>query len=197
MTEIKKEGKTKFYLVMQLILSILCVGGIISSVAIMSIPGSTTVVYEALNLLIYALIVIYFLFVYKRPHTNFLKYTIFIFVLITAYNGLAYQTISKAQSYTLILISIIFAYVSGRLNRYNKNRWLLLFGFVLLLGSTIYSVVNVSSEVIANYSSLEKSLYYWSYFSTLLQYVSLSLAYLARCYKHVKLGKIVDAEDEI
>jgi len=197
MSELNKKENSFASKSVVVLLILLCAVGVASTVATIFFNETNTVINEALDLAFYILIVLYFLKFYKKPHSNSLRYILFFLALVTAYNGLSYKPISDMFAYALITTSLIIAFVSARLNKFNQNRWILLFGFILLLFGTIYCISTIPSDLVDSYSSFEKTMYLLSFINPILQYTCISLSYLARCYRHIQAGETADEEEEI
>lgn len=197
MTKENIEGKTKFYYLMQTFLLILATLGLVSTCCILFSFKTDALVNEIMDVIIYVLIIYYYLVGYRKAHSNLLKYIFLFYAIFSAYNGLYYNSINKAQSYSLIVSALLLAFIAGRLNKFNKNRWILLFCFVLLTVATIYSINHLDQELLSVFTPLEQTMYKWGHLNAILQFTTLSLAYLTRCYKHQKIGIDVDEEKTI
>lgn len=195
MDELDKKEKTNKPLAILLFLLISI--GLVSTISTLLFNRTNTVINEGLDLIIYVLIVLYFVKFYKKAHSNSLRYILILYFVVTAYNGLSYKPISNVLCYSLIVVALIIAFVAGRLNKFNQNRWILLFGFLLLLFGTIYGVNEIPSELVSSYSTIEEFAYRLSFFNPILQYTCLSLSYLSRSYYHLKAGRAADTENEI
>lgn len=197
MAEINYDKMHKLDLFVKIVIAVLSIAGLAISVILLFTGMTIVPVNQMVDVFIYVLVIFYFVFGYKKAHSNILKYIFIFFAVAISYNALTYQSISRIQTYSLILIALMLAYLSGRLNRFHKNRWLLLFGFLLLIVSCIYSVVTFPTEILNGYGGLEVDVYKWSYFNVIIQYAALSISYLSRCYIHLRAGNLADIQNEI
>lgn len=131
----------------------------------------------------YILILYYGLFGYKVPHGNLLKYLMIFLALLLVnevaleaggkYPNLTSETILLPTSITGICI-IIISYVSGRLDRFNKNIYLFTVVLVLLV---------VRAFMMSQYRTIM-----FSNFSDAIIWLDINCVYALRYKQHKQAG---------
>ena len=104
------------------------------------------VMHVAALLVLIVAILLYVFVLYKKPHGNLLRYLFFFFGLYLAFQG----TVDFQEANLFVpgcvnlLAALIVTYVSGRLNKIEKNQpLLLLVGVLLLIHWILYTFVCV------------------------------------------------------
>ena len=185
----KNLSKTnKLGLIVSIVLSaivLLCsIQGIIESIQIGKIIPTVVC-----NLAIIALTQYYVFFGYKKPHGNLLKTTYFCFAVyltIHAYldNSLVGPGIYKYKevvSCFMIFAALIIAFVSGRLNKIDKNKKLLIVAGLLMSVDTILHIITMNNEHVI----ISKMI---SYFNPLIIFAVLRFVYTIRYEEHIDAG---------
>lgn len=131
----------------------------------------------------YILILYYGLFGYKVPHGNLLKYLMIFFALLLVnemaleaggkYPNLSSEAIVLPITITGICI-IIISYISGRLNRFNKNIFLFTIVLVLLV---------VRALMMSHYRTIM-----FANFSDVIIWFDINCAYALRYKQHIQAG---------
>ena len=143
------------------------------------VPTSKTI----LICLSYILILYYVIYGYKIPHGNSLKYIIIFFGLMLVnemaleaggkYPGLDQHTILLSTTITGLCV-IVVSYISGRLDKYEKNSYLFILTLFLLFIRTILMV---------NYKTIM-----YTNISDIIVWVDLYWAYALRYAQHKEAG---------
>lgn len=143
----------------------------------------------AFNAIVISLAIMWYAFVgYKKPHGNMLRAVFFAFsVYLVIQSGIGIMSNESAwTTYLLMFAAITVSYISGRLNKIEKNRKLLVFTGILLV---IFAFVNIFDgrvnifDVRAN--SLGRMCGFLAYAILL---AALSFAYIARYEEHKAAG---------
>lgn len=143
------------------------------------IPGY---VKDIICLVIYSLTAFYALFGYKKTHGNLLKYLFIIFalslILNVCFGNVAANTIGMISAACTCLAALILVYVSGRLNRIEQNRFLLLIAGILLLATTILPIIMDGFNINGFFNAC----------SSQIMILTLGFAYTARFEEHKAAG---------
>jgi len=159
-------------ILMEMITSIISVieHGIISA---MSLSAIASLVFIA----------IYGFILYKKPHGNILKYAMLLLALAQVLNYADCLKMGYIEEYISIigLISAgIVVYVSGRLNRIEQNKYLLMIALILELFNAIFSIVKY-----ANFISVA---FVITYLFESIAILTLMIAYFVRYKEHKEAG---------
>ena len=134
---------------------------------------------------IFCILVLYYAFVgYKKPHGNLLRYLYFIFGLIAIFTEISNSLdrealINEIAIYSAVLSGSIIIYISGRLDKFEKNKVLLfLSGTLLLINRFLFSIALPKMPLLVTASRYTK----------LILFISLALAYVARYNEHKEAG---------
>lgn len=117
---------------------------------------------------------------YNKPHGNELRLLFICFALYIAHHSsidLAYKAY-LLSGYSLLLASLIISYISGRLNKLQKNKALLIIVAILLLSDAL---IHAYKDVF----SLTRII---SLLVPLVLYVSICFAYISRYKEHIEAG---------
>jgi len=168
------------------------------------------IISEVTTIALCILILYYNFFGYKKPHGNLLKYIFLIFgfalIISTFFNGGV-----ELSGLIYTMIGTIVVYMSGRLNKIEKNRKLAVVVLILFTVLVIISVfrIDVSFETAHN-AAVEMPQMYPSgkqemqpksllsilgTFTTPLQWIALSLAYISRYKEHKEAGLLDKVKD--
>ena len=136
----------------------------------------------------YMLVAFYALIGYKKPHGNMLKYTMLAFVLLCMYEFLMpgrveVKNVEYIANASIGLASVLIAYMSGRLNRIDQNR------IIMIVVGVLFAISIVMMGIIHeefSWVSFIRSL------SLPICWAALCLAYTARFEEH----KIAGLEDK-
>lgn len=133
----------------------------------------------------YVLVAVYALFAYHKPHGNMLKYTVLAFSFICMYKFLApgkpiIANVEYAANACIVLAAILAAYMSGRLNRIDKNKRLMIIIEILFVANIILMRLTRDSF---NFASFVRSL------SMPICWLALCLVYSARFEAHKEAGQ--------
>ena len=132
----------------------------------------------------YILVAFYALIGYKKPHGNILKYTMFAFVLLCMYEFLMpgrpiTANIEYIANACIGLAAVMIAYMSGRLDRVDQNKLIMIIVGVMFVASII--LMGLIHESFS-WDSFVRSL------SLPICWAALCLAYTARFEEHKAAG---------
>lgn len=122
---------------------------------------------------------------YKIPHGNALKYLFFAFAIYLVLGG-TLKLVGKNWYLTgdmMILSALVIAYVSGRMDKIEKNRTILFFAGLLLFVEAVITIVISSAS-----SGRPLLSYIVVNFVPLVIQAALSFAYIARYEEHKAAG---------
>ena len=152
----------------------------------------------------YALVIFYMVYGYKKPHGNLLRYIIFSFAVLLILSmtaeqmlkdptdlphgigmiaeglapdglpGMEAPLVKPVQTLATGLAAIIAAYISGRLNKFEKNKYLFTIVLVLLAVRAFVSVDNRSMM--------------FSDMNEIVLWLDLNCAYMLRYNQHKEAG---------
>lgn len=130
----------------------------------------------------------YALFGYKKPHGNMLRYLFLFYVICSCYFLLSYVQVYPFYVNAFGIAKIVaFSYIAGRLDKVNKNKYILR---ALILTDICFDIYNIYTfEVLGllNFTTLVGSI------SSLLFTLTVTLAYVIRYDLHKEAG-LVDKE---
>ncbi len=132
----------------------------------------------------YILIAFYALFGYKKPHGNMLKYTMLLFVLLCMYESLMpgrpiTTNVEYIANACIGLAAVLIAYMSGRLNKIEKNTCVMILVGVLFTASIV--LMGLIHKTFS-FDSFARSL------SMPICWLALCFAYTARFEEHKAAG---------
>ncbi len=125
----------------------------------------------------------YALIGYKKPHGNMLRYLFLFYVICSCYFILGY-----VQAYPLYVNAfgmakiVAFTYVAGRLDKVNKNKYILGALIFIDICFDIYNIYTFARMGILNFNTFVGSI------SSLLFTVTVTLAYTIRYDLHKEAG---------
>ena len=176
--------KTKTGLIVSIVL---CVILLINSVTgiVRQINGGKLIalISASLNFIVFLITLWYALIGYKQPHGNSLRVAYFIFSLSIGIRAIAESTGSEqyGKGVLLLVAALILAYISGRLNKIEKNKILLILVGILFLADAIISLVGARKGSLTLFriiGSLASMGYLFAF----------GLAYIARYEAHKEAG---------
>ena len=181
--------KTKGGLIVSMILTVLaivaCVTGLFNADTL-SRPAKEA--HIIVNLLTAVMILVYSFWGYKTPHGNMLRTIMFVFgILVLARIVLPTrpvdnEVIKKITSGCFGLAAMLIAFISGRLDRYEQNRILMVIVGILLLAPVVMTLLSFSSFVLMRCISVSTMLFCWA---------AIGFAYTARYEGHKLAGSEV------
>lgn len=138
--------------------------------------------YDSAALILIAALMLYVFVLYKKPHGNLLRYLFFGFgVYMAAMGVLDFMRDLFVPACFRLAATLIITYVSGRLNKIEKNKPLLLVaGVFLLIYWCLYNFVYSAGQI--SVRPLLGSL------STIIYLGAFSFAYVARYEEHKAAG---------
>lgn len=135
---------------------------------------------------VFIILIIYYAVVgYKKPHGNLLKVLFIVFGFYIVF----FTTIDKTDFYSYAIncctaiTALIIAYVSGRLDKINKNRVLMIIAGILLTIGAVFAVLYFfNTNVPINLTTINGAI------APVLIYASLGFVYTARYEEHKEAG---------
>ena len=176
--------KTKVGLIISIVLCVLLL--IISAISIVILFSAGRIAAGTRSCLCFvmAIVTIWYATVgYKQPHGNALRFTYFAFSLGLALHAAVDSTKSEhfAAFILMLFAALIIAYISGRLNKVEKNKKLLiLVGLILLADAVIHFVMMDTSTV--------EFIRVVGYLTPMAYLFALGFAYTARYEQHKEAG---------
>ena len=136
-TDMKKSNKVGLIVSLALVLLgiIGCVAGVVKGLRTSQPVG---MVHICVNLIMYFLVTAYALFGYRKPHGNMLKYIIILYgILIVTQSILPGSPLCSSRVRDIIcgcsgIAAMAVAYISGRLDRIGRNKYLMIFVGLLI-----------------------------------------------------------------
>lgn len=170
--------------VLSVIVLVCSVQGIIESIQLGKIIPTVVI-----NLIIIVLTLYYVFFGYKKPHGDLLRFIYFCFaayLAIHAYldNSIVGPGIYKYKEIVFCCVTfaaLIIAYVSGRLNKIEKNKKLLILVGLLMFVDTVLHIITMNNEHLI----ITKCI---SYFNPLIIHTALGFVYVIRYEEHIDAG---------
>lgn len=177
---LKKGTKIGLIILAVLLLAVLA-AAIISVVQLFGSDEIGLLIFRTGDAVISAFVLVYAFFGYKKPHGNMLKILFLIFAVYLAFCGTL--AISGNKVYLIgdlfILAALTMAFVAGRLNKIEKNRFILMFGGMVLLA--IFVIFNIKFPALI-FSQIIENL------TPMIILATLSFAYVARFEEHKAAG---------
>ena len=136
--------KTKVGLIVSIVLCVILLINSVTGIARNINGGRLIALIHAILSLIVALITIWYALIgYKQPHGNSLRFAYFVFSLTIGLRAIADSTGSEqyGKGVLLLIAALILAYISGRLNKIEKNKKLMVLVGILFLADAIISIV--------------------------------------------------------
>lgn len=125
----------------------------------------------------------YALFGYKKPHGNMLRYLFLFYVICSCYFLLYYVPVYPFYANAFGIAKIVaFAYIAGRLDKVNKNKYILGVLIVVDLCFDIYNVYTFGVLGMLNFITFIGCI------SSLLFTTTVTLAYVIRYDLHKEAG---------
>ena len=146
------------------------------------IPGSVHVI---LDIVLFVAVIIYAFVGYKKPHGDMLRIIFFGFsIYLLAYACIDFLTKPNYFGNSFVALSaLIIAYISGRLNKLEKNRKLLIIVGILLCTAEILSFISNPHQI-----DLETIMVIICQSSSPIALAALGFAYTARYEEHKAAG---------
>jgi len=142
------------------------------------------VINHVLPLIMYIMVVIYGFISYKKPHGNVLRYAMFTFSVYLALMIATAGSNGYACGYLLPLAAVMAAYMSGRLNKIEKNKWLMIIETVLLAAFVVTESMHTGTNILPVIVSSGSHLIIW---------LLLIIAYIVRYQEHKEAGAETEA----
>lgn len=182
-TELKYGLSYEFSLVLFAVMILTFINVVVEIRQIISPALPTLRIKSILNLIITLLTIYYASYEYKKPHGNLLKYIMMLFAISIMLKIVLTESKPNNVALSIICMAIV-AYMSGRLDRYRKNTYLAIFvaGLFFAKSITILSTGTIS---------LGK---FFSSFETLIIWVAIFAAYVARFKIHIEAGQQIKAK---
>ena len=141
-------------------------------------------IHCSINFIMIVFIIVYSAWGYKKPHGNMLKYVMFLFSVGVLSQSIAPTSLQSASLGTLYdccagFASLLIAYISGRLNKIEKNKVLMFLAGILLSVSEVILICNMPSFRMTRLSA---------YLVQPLLWFALGFAYTARYEEHREAG---------
>lgn len=147
-------------------------------------PHTANGLVSAIFSLIITIFVIYYgAYGYKAPYGNIMRYLYLTYAFANAFILAFVENDSKASIICNLIAIIAAAYMSGRLNKYRENTYIILVGFVALFIRVVLSIAT-GDFVIGRIIGMSNSFILWC---------ALGASYLARFQYH----RIAGLEDKI
>lgn len=191
-----KKG-TKIGLAVSSILAVLTVLTQLGAIPKLINIGLIYSVAAACNAAVMGLLAMWYAFVgYKKPHGNVLRAVFFAFsVYLVFQSGLASRSdvtpgpsyFLPWTSYFLMFAALTVAYISGRLNKIEKNKKLIVFAGILMI---VFALVKLFDGHANTFSRI------YGLFSSAILFTALSCAYIARYEEHKAAGLADKADAE-
>ena len=176
--------KTKVGIIISIVLSVLLlITSVISTIRSFSAGRMSAGIHACLGILIELIIIWYVLTKYKQPHGNSLRFAYFAFALDIGLIGIIDMGGSELYVTKIILFiaALIIAYISGRLNKIEKNKKLLVLVGLLLLACAIIRFVNIGDSHLTMFRTI-------GYIAPMARLFALGFAYTARYEQHKEAG---------
>lgn len=170
--------------VLILILVILSLAGLILSACslVSASEDNLNMGNDIASVVMYLLVLFYAVSGYREPHGNIMRCCFFLFAVADAVfviSAVTAESVSLVQLSADLLAIILSAYMSGRLNRFDQNRYILLLVAILLAVRAVSGACAQPSLTI-----LGRILPY----SPFLLWLCLSIAYAIRFKEHKDAG---------
>ena len=169
--------------VLSVIVLVCSVQGIIESIQLGKIIPPVVI-----NLIIIVLTLYYVFFGYKKPHGDLLRFIYFCFAAYLAIHAYLDNSIvgpvykyKEIVFYCVTFAALIIAYVSGRLNKIEKNKKLLILVGLLMFVDTVLHIITMNNEHLI----ITKCI---SYFNPLIIHTALGFVYAIRYEEHIDAG---------
>lgn len=180
---IKKEQAAGLGIVLALeiivtIMTIVMIAGMLSD------PGE--MLGNALIVLALCLLTGYYTLIgYKKPHGNLLRYCMFAFAFLLVIEMVSFVNMSSQINMMLNLTAaLLMAYMAGRLNKFDKNKYIIILILILLAFSVFISPMGSASG--AGKDALRGSLMGITIF---VLWLALSFVYTVRYKDHKDAGE--------
>lgn len=162
------------------------------------------------KLVLFLFLCFYAVFAFQKPHGNMLRYLMFIFAISMIFslnNMVALHNQVAVILYPLAMV--IVGFISGRLNKIEKNGWLALVVLALLLVCSVETLIGMKSLSANELSLLDPSLMaaaeqgfapklsVWTFvrmFDDAILWLGICAAYFSRYGEHQQAGIDEDAE---
>ena len=180
-----KKGTKIGLIITAVLLAAVLVAGVFGAVQAFNAGRTTTAIFTMADVVMCVLILLYAFFGYKKPHGNLLKLIFFVFAVYLALQGML--NIAGQSSYAVgsmcVLAALLIAYVAGRLNKIEKNKFILIFVGLLILARVIILFVTgpVSSGSLSIFACMTSM-------TSFITFAALSFAYIARYEQHKAAG---------
>ena len=133
-------------------------------------------------IIVYIIALVYGLFLYKKPHGNMLKYSFLAFSLLYAFHVALKHGFDNFDDnnmlYIELLIIVLSSFMSGRLDKYEKNRTLMINILAMFIVLFVYSLT-VSTDLLSIISNI----------NYIVLWLTICFAYSFRFKEHKEAGK--------
>lgn len=178
----KKETKIGIALIAAL-LSVGIVNCVLSFVVSENRNEPFSLFHIVLNTVLYIFVGAYTFFDYKRPHGNSLRLLFFVFgVYVLIADNLPIVNLDGTRDFIVRILAglsaLIITYTSGRLDRIDKNRILMIVVGVMILVCRIIVITTIPSNIIRVFGV----------FTQLIIWITLCISYMIRFKEHKTAG---------
>lgn len=176
------KNRLKTGLIIVLVLCVLELLDLASSIITLINQGRTGGVILSVLGIFLSIIIIWYSFIgYKKPHGNTLRWAFLAFALYLGFHASVDLYLMKEfiSGEVMLLAAIIIAYISGRLNKIEKNKKLLiLVGLLVLADAVMYFINNHPTDLLECFGSV----------CSMVFLAALGLSYAARYDEHKEAG---------
>lgn len=130
-------------------------------------------------LLLYVILLYYVVYGYSIPHGNLLRYCYFLYSVTMIFNIAFKPTTNMPMDIAFSLFTVSVAYISGRLNKYEKNKTLICIITIILVIGIISGIVFGEGKDLSTPLVI---------ISQLISWACLNLSYFARYADHKEAG---------
>lgn len=151
----------------------------INDIIALFIPYVASRLIQAIfSLLIIAGVIYYGVAGYKTPHGNLMRYLYLLYAFANAFITALLNNEDKVSIICNLIVIILAAYMSGRLNKYKENTYIIVIGLVALFVRVTYFVAT-NEFILSRTIGVATSFVLWA---------ALSASYLARFHYHRAAG---------
>ena len=183
----QNQTKPVEFILLALLLLLTAVGLALSACAAL---GQTALpIIEGITLLLYLAVMLYGFFGFNTAHGNLLRYACLLFGILTALSA-----VLAGGSQTVMLLqtagAVLAAYMSGRLAKLRKNRFIIPLVFLLFLAAAFLSGGQAQPVTLPGISPLGAALLLPLLpYNTVILWTAISISYLVRFRQHIAAGK--------
>lgn len=156
---------------------------------VISIVSYIESVNLCMDFIIYIAILFYAVVGYRRPHGNLLRYSMLLFAVDLIFALLASINLNVKTSIILFSLALILVgYVSGRLNKIESNKYLIVVILLILIAASSFNMPIYLASIKQEQTTIELYSIIANIYNCVIIWIALASGYFIRYSEHKEAG---------